>query len=83
MVRAHPAKTSLKKGTAAVEARIVQISLQHHDLGAMRLLPLLKEENISSKAPCTSCNTQHYYSYRAEGESAGREVSIIMMGDGR
>ncbi len=40
----------------------------------------LKEENISSRAPCTSCNTEHYYSYRVEGESAGRQLSIIMMG---
>lgn len=40
----------------------------------------LKEKNISKKAPCTSCNTDRYYSYREEGEDTGRELSIIMMG---
>jgi hypothetical protein len=41
----------------------------------------VREDNISSEAPCTSCNTEHYYSYRVEGESAGRELSIIMTGE--
>jgi YfiH family protein len=43
----------------------------------------LKSENISTKAPCTSCDLERYYSFRAEGESTGRELSIIMMGGGR
>lgn len=42
----------------------------------------LKEENISDKAPCTSCNNVAFYSYRVEGEKAGRELSIIMIGEG-
>ncbi len=41
----------------------------------------LKEENISDEAPCTSCNIKKYYSYRVEGEGAGRELSIIMIGE--
>ena len=40
----------------------------------------LKNKNISSKAPCTSCIIDLYYSYRVEGEGAGRELSIIMTG---
>ena len=40
----------------------------------------LKIENISAKPPCTHCNTDLYYSFRAEGKKAGRQFSIIMMG---
>lgn len=43
----------------------------------------LKIENISSKPPCTHCNTGLYYSFRAEGKKAGRQLSIIMMGGSR
>ncbi|MBE9532281.1 MAG: peptidoglycan editing factor PgeF [Proteobacteria bacterium] len=43
----------------------------------------IKKENISTKAPCTSCNTDRFYSYREEGEKTGRELSIIMMGGNR
>lgn len=43
----------------------------------------LSKENISIKAPCTSCNTDKFYSFRAEGDKTGRELSIIMMGKGK
>ncbi|MEE9543263.1 MAG: peptidoglycan editing factor PgeF [Thermodesulfobacteriota bacterium] len=39
----------------------------------------LKIENISSKAPCTYHNNKLYYSFRAEGDKASRQLSILMM----
>jgi type II secretion system protein C len=49
------AKQKIKKRTAfritpEIEARIVELSLQHPDFGAKRLLPLLSSENIDVSA---------------------------------
>lgn len=37
----------------------------------------LKEENIEVSSICTKCNYNIYHSYRAEKDSAGRNLSII------
>ncbi len=38
----------------------------------------LKEENISSAASCTFCNHE-FFSYRRQGSSCGRMMSVIML----
>jgi len=38
----------------------------------------LKKENIESVGPCTACDTG-YASYRRDGESAGRQISLIVL----
>ena len=40
-----PAKTPLAKIAPEVEEQVVEIALQHPDLGAKRLLPLLNRQN--------------------------------------
>lgn len=51
------------------------------DLGAANTEELvsagLAEENISNEAPCTSCRTDLFYSFRREGKSAGRQLSFV------
>lgn len=37
------------------------------------------EENISDSQICTSCRNDEFFSYREEGQSAGRMMSVIMI----
>ena len=37
------------------------------------------EENISDSQICTSCQNDEFFSYRKEGQSAGRMMSVIMV----
>jgi len=39
----------------------------------------LKEENISDPGECTSCRVEEYFSFRKEGASCGRMMSVIML----
>lgn len=39
----------------------------------------VKEENISDCGICTSCRNQEFFSYRKEGSSSGRMISVIML----
>lgn len=39
----------------------------------------VKEDNISDYAVCTSCRNSEYFSYRKEGSSCGRMISVIML----
>ena len=39
----------------------------------------LKEENIESSGTCTSCEVEHYFSYRKESGCTGRFMSMIGM----
>ena len=39
----------------------------------------VKEKNISDSGHCTSCKNFKYFSYRKEGDSAGRMISVIML----
>ena len=39
----------------------------------------VKKSNISSSRLCTACNTDLFYSYRAEGGRTGRIMSVIMI----
>jgi hypothetical protein len=38
----------------------------------------IKEKNIENEGICTACNTQEYFSYRAEGKT-GRFAGILML----
>ena len=38
----------------------------------------IKEKNIENEGICTACNTQQYFSYRAEGKT-GRFAGILML----
>ena len=42
----------------------------------------VKEENITDCGICTCCS-ENYFSYRREGESAGRMISLMMLREGR
>src|SRR3989338_5515034 len=37
------------------------------------------EKNISDSQICTSCQNEDFFSYRKEGQSAGRMMSVIMV----
>lgn len=37
----------------------------------------LEEDAIESRGPCTACRTDRYFSYRRQGQLAGRNVSLI------
>jgi hypothetical protein len=39
----------------------------------------LKEENITAACLCTSCLNELFFSYRAQGGTAGRMASLIML----
>jgi len=39
----------------------------------------VKEANISDYRICTSCSNKKYFSFRKEGNSAGRMISVIML----
>lgn len=39
----------------------------------------VKEENITDPGICTSCRNKEYFSYRREGKSCGRMMSVIML----
>ncbi|MEI6631691.1 MAG: peptidoglycan editing factor PgeF [bacterium] len=39
----------------------------------------VKEENISDCGICTSCDNKKYFSFRKEGDLAGRMISVIML----
>lgn len=39
----------------------------------------IKEENIIDSGICSSCHNDEFFSYRREGESAGRTISVIML----
>lgn len=39
----------------------------------------IKESNMSDYAVCTSCRNSEYFSYRQEGSSCGRMISVIML----
>jgi YfiH family protein len=39
----------------------------------------LEKDNIFSDTPCTSCSSDLYFSYRAEGARSGRQISFIMI----
>lgn len=39
----------------------------------------VKEKNISDINTCTSCKNQEFFSYRKEGKSCGRMMSVIML----
>ncbi len=39
----------------------------------------LKEKNISSLCPCTSCDNKGYFSFRREGKDVGRTMSVVML----
>lgn len=41
----------------------------------------LRPENISSTAPCTSCENSRFFSYRKENGKTGRQLSFIMLSD--
>jgi hypothetical protein len=48
------------------------IKLQLTDVG-------VEESSISSEERCTACNLDIFYSYRAEGGSTGRMMSVIKL----
>lgn len=39
----------------------------------------VKESNISDCGICTSCRNREFFSYRKEGDSCGRMISVIML----
>ncbi|MCU0652520.1 MAG: peptidoglycan editing factor PgeF [Candidatus Omnitrophica bacterium] len=39
----------------------------------------IKEKNISDSGNCTSCKNFKYFSFRKEGDSSGRMISVIML----
>jgi len=39
----------------------------------------LKIENVEILNLCTSCDEEHFYSYRRDGKNAGRQLSFIML----
>lgn len=39
----------------------------------------VKESNISDSGICTSCQAKEYFSFRKEGDSCGRMMSVIML----
>ncbi|MCX5707252.1 MAG: peptidoglycan editing factor PgeF [Candidatus Omnitrophica bacterium] len=39
----------------------------------------VKERNIFDPAICTSCNNEGFFSYRKEGKSCGRMMSVVML----
>ena len=39
----------------------------------------VKEENIIDSGICSSCHNDNFFSYRREGNSAGRMISLIML----
>ncbi|MGE4358169.1 MAG: peptidoglycan editing factor PgeF [Candidatus Omnitrophota bacterium] len=39
----------------------------------------IKRENIIIPAICTACQNEEFFSYRREGEKAGRNISVIMI----
>lgn len=39
----------------------------------------VKEENIIDPGVCTSCNNDELFSYRKEGQNAGRQISLAML----
>jgi YfiH family protein len=39
----------------------------------------VKEGNIFDPGICTACETERFFSYRQEKESAGRMISVIML----
>jgi len=53
------------------------------DLAAVNIRQLLesgvREENIFDPGICTSCRNQEFFSFRREGESCGRIMSIAML----
>ncbi|MBI5561901.1 MAG: peptidoglycan editing factor PgeF [Deltaproteobacteria bacterium] len=53
------------------------------DIGAANVAQListgLSEENISRAAPCTSCTSGLFFSYRKEAGRTGRQLSFIML----
>lgn len=53
------------------------------DLAAVAKEQLLKkkvkETNISDFSDCTFCNNDKYFSYRKEGNNAGRSMAVIML----
>ena len=49
-------------------------------IGYQQLIDLgINSENIEKSPYCTACNTDTFYSYRAEDKSCGRFVGIIML----
>ncbi|MCM8780804.1 MAG: peptidoglycan editing factor PgeF [Candidatus Omnitrophica bacterium] len=55
----------------------------HLDLAAINKKELLeagvREENIFDCQICTSCQSKNFFSYRKEGSSCGRMMSVIML----
>ena len=69
--------------------RGVNTDAQHLDLWRANQLQLidagLHEDNIEVAMTCTSCNTESYYSHRAEHGKTGRFAAIVLLnahGDG-
>lgn len=49
-------------------------------INKQRLLYLgVKENNIFDSKVCTSCRNREFFSYRKEGDSCGRMISVIML----
>lgn len=48
------------------------------NLKQLRGAGILKK-NITDSAICTSCRNKHFFSYRKEGDTAGRIMSVIMI----
>ena len=42
----------------------------------------VREENISDSGLCTSCRSKEFFSYRREGSSSGRMISVVMLREG-
>jgi polyphenol oxidase len=39
----------------------------------------VKDENIFDPEICTACKSNEFFSYRREGKSSGRMMSVIML----
>lgn len=59
----------------------------HLDLAAVNKKQLLEAgvdpQKIADGGVCTSCNHREFFSFRKEGESCGRTMSVVMLKGGR
>ncbi|MFH1398271.1 MAG: peptidoglycan editing factor PgeF [Candidatus Omnitrophota bacterium] len=62
---------------------IVRANINYLDLAGVNRKQLLdcgvKDKNISDSGLCTYCNENDFFSFRREGESCGRMMSVMML----
>ncbi len=63
-----------------VERRLEKFFLDLIKINSRQLLSAgVLERNISDSQICTSCRNDEFFSYRKEGQSAGRMMSVVMI----